>query len=47
MILWACVFPPDLSPSEEITRAENQHFVIGSNDEFYPTDAQDELIEFY
>ncbi|XOV68640.1 MAG: alpha/beta hydrolase [Fluviicola sp.] len=47
MILWACVFPPDLSPEEEISQATNQFFVIGDNDEFYNRDAQEELVKFY
>jgi len=47
MILWACVFPPDLSAEEEIKNAGNQHFVIGSNDEFYNNSAQEELVAFY
>ena len=47
MILWACVFPPDLSANEEISVATNQHFVIGSEDEFYTSEAQSELVKFY
>ncbi|PWL27645.1 MAG: hypothetical protein DCO96_10075 [Fluviicola sp. XM-24bin1] len=47
MILWACVFPPDLKVEEEIKHATNQHFTIGSDDEFYDSDAQDELVKFY
>jgi len=47
MILWACVFPPDLSPEEEISPAGHQHFAIGDEDEFYNTEAQSELVKFY
>ncbi len=47
MILWACVFPPDLSPNEELHNANNQHFVIGSEDEFYNDETQDSLVNFY
>lgn len=47
MILWACVFPPDLHPEEEIQHARNQYFAIGNDDEFYDSDAQDELVKFY
>lgn len=47
MILWACVFPPDLDPSQEIKNAEEQHFTIGSEDEFYDAKAQQELFDFY
>lgn len=47
MILWACVFPPDLYPEEEIKTATNQHFVIGDADEYYNAGAQVNLIDFY
>jgi len=47
MILWACVFPPDLHPEDEIKHAKNQHFAIGTEDEFYNTSSQDELVKFY
>lgn len=47
MILWACVFPPDLHPDEEIKSAKQQHFAIGNEDEFYDTAAQEELVKFY
>jgi predicted esterase len=47
MILWACVFPPDLSPEDEINEAENQYFVIGDEDEYYDSTSQSSLIEFY
>ena len=47
MILWACVFPPDLKPEEEIRKASDQHFVIGTDDEFYDQGSQDELVQFY
>ena len=47
MILWACIFPPDLSREDEIRDASNQHFVIGNEDEFYKEEAQNELVKFY
>ncbi|MDB2656835.1 hypothetical protein N9Y60_02140 [Crocinitomicaceae bacterium] len=47
MILWACVFPPDLHPEEEIKQANNQHFAIGTEDEFYDAEAQETLVKFY
>lgn len=47
MILWACVFPPDLSPEEEVESAARQHFIIGTKDEFYNSDDQKELFDFY
>lgn len=47
MVLWACVFPPDLFPEKEIGISDNQHFVIGTNDEFYDAAAQQSLIAFY
>lgn len=47
LILWACVFPPDLSAREEIKAGTEHHFVIGSEDEFYSGEQQDALINFY
>jgi len=47
MILWACVFPPDLDAEKEIGISSEQHFVIGKNDQFYDTSVQDALIQFY
>lgn len=47
MILWACVFPPDLNPEVEIKSVSNQHFVIGSDDEYYQGESQEELISFF
>jgi predicted esterase len=47
LILWACVFPPDLSASKEIKPGTEHHFVIGAGDEFYPEQEQNELIDFY
>ncbi len=47
MILWGCVFPPDLKPDEEIQRATNQYFVIGNEDEYYDQQSQTELVKFY
>lgn len=47
MVLWASVFPPDLSADSEVKKAFNQHFVIGTEDEFYDVETQEGLIEFY
>lgn len=47
LILWACVFPPDLEAHEELAHGANQHFVIGSEDQFYNSEQQDALALFY
>lgn len=47
LILWACVFPPDLNPEEEIKNVSNQHFIIGTDDEYYQGESQEELVSFY
>lgn len=47
MILWACVFPPDLKLNIEASRVKNSYFVIGSEDEFYTSDQQDTLVDYY
>lgn len=47
MILWACVFPPDLNINERANRVQNPYFVIGTEDEFYSIDDQEKLIEYY
>lgn len=47
MILWACVFPPDLDPHQEIGSQGQLHFAIGSEDEFYKDSDQKDLIAFY
>lgn len=47
LILWACVFPPDLKPEDEINSEYQQHFVLGEEDEFYDKSTQSDLIRFY
>ncbi len=47
MILWACVFPPDLDQDQEIVPQGQLHFAIGSEDEFYQGADQNELLQFY
>jgi predicted esterase len=46
LILWASVFPPDLEKPENSNNSEN-YFVIGTEDEFYNSEAQKSEIEFY
>ena len=46
LILWACVFPPDLPPSEARTD-KNKYFVIGDQDEFYTVEDQQQLTNYY
>jgi predicted esterase len=46
LILWASVFPPDLEKPENSNDSEN-YFVIGTEDEFYKTEAQKNEIAFY
>ena len=46
LILWASVFPPDLEKPEQSNNSKN-YFVIGNQDEFYPTEQQNQEISFY
>ncbi len=47
-ILWACIFPPDLSQSyeEEVFQNSNNYFVIGKKDEYFQ-DNFEEIIKEY
>lgn len=47
LILWACVFPPDLNNNIKFDGINKPYFVIGSEDELYSNDDQKELIEHY
>ncbi len=50
VVLWACVFPPDLEPEKETTKFRSDDvstFVVGTQDEYYNTEQQKGLIEFY
>ena len=46
LILWASVFPPDLE-RPIIQSNSNNYFVIGTEDEYYNTEAQISEIKFY
>ncbi|MFZ9028303.1 MAG: alpha/beta hydrolase [Crocinitomicaceae bacterium] len=50
IVLWACVFPPDLEPEAETAKFNSDDastFVIGTEDEYYNTEQQKALIDFY
>lgn len=50
IVLWACVFPPDLELEEETAKFTSEHlstFVIGKTDEYYNAEQQKTLIDFY
>jgi predicted esterase len=47
MILWACVFPPDLPQEIESSERQENYFVIGDEDEFYSEEDQEKLIHEY
>lgn len=49
LVIWASVFPPDLDLKEEImtTDSTQNYFVVGSEDEFYSKEKQEELVTFY
>ncbi len=47
MILWACVFPPDLEMKPETSIQQPRYFVIGDQDEYFPKEMQNELISEY
>ncbi|MFK7783577.1 MAG: alpha/beta hydrolase [Crocinitomicaceae bacterium] len=47
MILWACVFPPDLANTVEFHRDQKNYFVIGDQDEFYSSEDQEKLVREY
>jgi predicted esterase len=50
IVLWACVFPPDLEMEEETAKFRSDErctFVIGTADQYYNTDQQKALIDFY
>ncbi len=46
LTLWACVYPPDLNIPNE-TYNGKRFFVIGSNDEYYNDEAQENLKRSY
>jgi len=47
LILWACVYPPDLKPTMFTSAKQNNWFVIGDEDEFYNGESKNELVSFY
>ena len=48
LIIWASVFPPDISIEQEInsTKAIGKYFALGNEDEFFTPDQQNEVIDF-
>jgi len=48
MIIWASDFPPDMEPKiSQLEGESTNHFVIGSEDEFYSEEDQNRIISFY
>lgn len=47
IILWACVFPPDLNQNIELENISSKHFVLGSEDQYYNEEQQKDLINYY
>lgn len=48
VLLWACIFPPDLPVEASLASKNTNHFfAIGTHDQYYQKDAQQELMEYY
>ncbi len=47
MILWACVYPPDLLPETAPSPSGRNIFVLGSNDRYFSRTKSEETIQFY
>ena len=48
LVLWACIFPPDLHIEEEINGKPNKNFfVLGSEDPYFNETEQKNTIDFY
>ncbi len=47
VILWACIFPPDLAIANTNKLNSNHFFVIGNQDEYFSKSAQQELSNYY
>ena len=47
LILWACVFPPDIEIKSSLKSNIPSYFAIGSNDVYYSADNQRKLIDYY
>lgn len=47
-ILWGCVFPPDIEKEKIHTCGKgNDFFVLGNQDEYFNSEAQEKIKEFY
>jgi predicted esterase len=48
LIMWASVFPPDLSPEDLIDQhSTNNLFILGTEDEYFDGEQQKEALDFY
>ena len=47
LILWACVFPPDLVINPDKATEMPRYFMIGDEDEYFTTEAQNQVISEY
>lgn len=49
LIIWASVFPPDLKKEEviEFSSEKSCYFTIGTEDEYYTAEQQQEILTFY
>lgn len=47
IILWGCVFPPDLEMQQDSSNTAKKHFVIGNEDQYFDSSAQKKLMAFY
>jgi len=47
LIVWASDFPPEEKENTEQLIDNQSHFIIGSNDEFYDSKGQEQLIDYY
>ena len=48
LIMWASVFPPDLSPEDLIDPlSKNNLFILGTRDEYFDKEQQKEALAFY
>jgi predicted esterase len=47
LVLWGCVFPPDIDPSFTWTNAGNCKFFIGTEDPFFQDEQKENALSFY
>lgn len=50
LLLWASVFPPDVSLNEidlHNSNLTNNHFILGTSDEYFDEQAQEKIVEFF